>query len=210
MRTHVSRDDREIVRLDGLLLTAPHDTAVDLARTRPEAEALAFANELLRLESTPQPEVLRAINESRSSSRGRRHARWALERADGLPESVLESMSLAVIEWLGFEVPLRQQEFTTEGHRDRADFFWPEESVIGEADGAFKYEGPHAEHSLLMEKRREDRLRARVAGFARWGWPELRDSALLDRRLRAAGVRPSFPRDSAKLARFAAPRTPRP
>jgi hypothetical protein len=41
--------------------------------------------------------------------------------------------------------------------------------VIGEADGALKYEDRNV---LVQEKRREDQFRADGFGVVRWGWPE--------------------------------------
>ena len=50
------------------------------------------------------------------------------------------------------------------------DMFWPDLGVVGEADGAVKYEG---RDDLLREKAREDRLRALGLGVVRWTWSEI-------------------------------------
>ncbi len=95
------------------------------------------------------------------------------------------------------------------------DFFFPTPRVGGEADGDSKYLDPElAPHGagrvLLREKRREDEARTRLAGMARWGWPESRQRSLLERVLRRVGVLPARPRatlaDYAASARFARPR----
>jgi Transcriptional regulator, AbiEi antitoxin len=66
--------------------------------------------------------------------------------------------------------------------------------VIGEADGALKYDDRRV---LVHEKRREDQLRADGFGVVRWGWPEamgsmrsvadqIRGASLYSRRRRAS------------------------
>lgn len=201
IRTHVSVDPREIIMIDGIRLTSSVTTVVDLARSRPPAEALAYADALLRIDAAVRPASLLALNESLRSGRGRRQARWALERATGTPESVLESASLAVIEWLGYEAPILQQEFFFEGHLDRADFYWPNANIIGEADGDVKYSSDLGDpaRAIVDEKRRENRLRRNTDGLARWGWTELYEIEPVDAALRAAGLRPVRARDTMRL-----------
>lgn len=50
------------------------------------------------------------------------------------------------------------------------DMYWPDLGVVGEADGALKYEG---REDLLREKAREDRLRALGLAVVRWTWAEI-------------------------------------
>lgn len=204
VRTHVSVDQREIIVVDGIRMTSPANTAVDIARSRPPAEALAYADALLRIDPTITPQSLISLNEELVSGRGRRHARWALEHSTGIPESVLESASSAVIDWLGYEPPIMQQQFYFEGERDRSDFYWPDANVVAESDGDLKYSGslddPTA--AIIKEKRRENRLRRNTSGMARWGWPELEKIEPVDQALRAAGLFPTRPRDTMMLASF--------
>ncbi|WP_460785657.1 hypothetical protein [Microbacterium tumbae] len=204
IRTHVSIDAREIIEVDGIRLTAPAATAVDIARSRPPAESLAYADALMRLFPTLSADALTAFNESLVSGRGRRQARWALSRATGEPESVLESASVALIEWLGYPPPLLQYEFRFEGQRDRGDFYWPESNILGEADGDQKYNGSFGApaSAILAEKHRENRLRRHLSGLARWGWTEANAIDPLDTALQNAGLRRVRPRDSLKLATF--------
>ena len=202
IRVHTGSQDRAFDELDGVLLTGIPDTIVDIARSVPPIEGLAYADALLRRTQLPNPDQLRAINESRRTSRGRRNARWALERATGAPESPLESLSLGVIELAGFELPELQVEFRLDGHADRADFFWPSHRLIGEADGQVKYDGTFVDPStaIRQEKQRESRLRRQSSGLMRWGWSEIRDSDLLTRILVNAGVPRPRRRDAAMLA----------
>ncbi|MDR6865556.1 hypothetical protein J2Y69_000138 [Microbacterium resistens] len=202
VRTHTTDEARDVDRLDGLLVTSVEETIVDLARSRPPAEGLAYANALLRTAPDVVAEQLRARNESRRSARNRNRARWALSRASGVPETVLESLSLAVIEWAGFDLPELQTVFRVEGHEDRVDFFWPSLAVAGEADGMTKYSGAHGDPGLaiLQEKRREARLRRHLREVVRWGWDDARTSRPLIGLLSQTGVPRVRPVQSAMLA----------
>ncbi|UJP11551.1 hypothetical protein L2X99_08730 [Microbacterium sp. KUDC0406] len=202
VRTHTSVDDREAIVEDGIALTAPLSTAVDLARSTAPAEGLAYADALMRIDTAITRPRLLALNEDLGSGRGRQQARWPLGRASGIPESVLESASLAVIEWLGYEVPVLQKTFFFEGFEDRTDFYWAREDAAGEADGLVKYTGEFGDPSVAIigEKTREDRLRRHLAGFGRWGWDEVVDYDALDATLRSMGLRPVRPRDTMKLS----------
>jgi len=191
LRVHTTAAPADIEPVDGLLLTGLAETVVGIARLRHPAYGLAVADAALRAADTLTVEALVAHNELGASSRGRRNARWALHRATALAETTLESISRAAIEWLGFEEPVLQTGFVADdGTVDRADFAWPSCAVVGEADGALKYDGRYGTPAEVVrrEKRREDRIRRGVSGFARWGWAELRDPWQLDRILRAAGV----------------------
>ncbi|WP_344002844.1 hypothetical protein [Microbacterium paludicola] len=190
VRTHVSADVREIVRLDGVAFTAPAETAVDIARARHPAIALAVADGALRVDRSLDPTTLLALNEARLSKRGRGRAQWSLSRATSLAETAIESVSRAVIEWLGYELPELQVEFRLpDGTLSRVDAYWRTADVIGEADGRVKYRSGDAT-VLWEEKRREDALRRGRGGFGRWGWDETADPPKLDEILRAASLRP--------------------
>ncbi|MBS1673089.1 MAG: hypothetical protein JSS74_03900 [Actinobacteria bacterium] len=202
VRVLTSTDTRAIDEIDGILLTSAGDTIVDLARTVSPGAGLAYADALLRRSPDIVPAQLPAINESRLSSRNRRRARWALDRVTGIPESVMESLSLAAIEFAGFERPELQVTFTTDEVEDRADFYWRSRDLIGEADGDAKYSGEFGDptEAILKEKRREARLQRHVTGRIRWGWSELRDLDPLIDILRTARVPRVAPADQFMLA----------
>lgn len=202
VRSHVTREAREIRSESGVHFVAPAETAVDLARARHPAVGLMAADGVLRLLDQATGDALMERNEGRLSGRGRRAARWALSRADPRAESSLESVSRAAVEWLGFPVPDLQVVFATAGGREhRSDMYWPEEDVIGEADGRVKYDGTYGDGGtrLWEEKQREDELRRRVRGFARWGHAQVLRVEPFDGILRSAGLRATRPRNSAPL-----------
>lgn len=192
VRVHTCRGGVEVTGEGGILTTGPIETAVALARVRNPALGLSIADATLRAHPDLSPEVLVAHNELAPSSRGRRLARWALHRADPRAETTLESLSRAAIEWLGFAAP--ELQWLVRGGAavaDRADFAWPDIGAVGEADGLLKYDGRFGDpvRAVQDEKRREDRIRRRVHGFARWGWADVREPERLGAILDAAGVR---------------------
>ncbi|WP_314212205.1 type IV toxin-antitoxin system AbiEi family antitoxin domain-containing protein [Pseudarthrobacter equi] len=128
---------------------------------------------------------------------GRRRAQRVVALASPLPESVGESYSRAVFEFLGFEQPVLQHVFNDgAGFIGRSDFWWPRHGVVGEFDGKGKYvetaqrDGMTAEEAVYREKLREDRIRALGHGFVRWRWADLVDPDKLRRKLLSAGLRP--------------------
>jgi hypothetical protein len=203
VRTHTMSSDREIVSVGGILVTSPAETAVDIARSRHPAVALAVADAVLRADPGLTIEQLTAVNESRASSRGRRRARWVIPRADARAEKPLESISRAAIEWLGFEEPELQWELRhPDGSIDRADFRWSASGVLGEADGRIKYSGEYGDPAEVYyeEKRREDRMRRHATGYARWGWAEVSHYPELRSILIGAGLERVHPEATAQLA----------
>ena len=202
IRTHTAADDREILESGGILRTSARELTVDIARSRHPGYALAVADAALRADESLSVEALVATNEARSTSRGRRLARWPLHRADGAAESTLESLSRVVIEWLGFPEPALQQWFvSSDGTRDRGDFAWLEAGVVGESDGDLKYDGSSGEPLRLLRDRRarDARLREHVRSVTHWSWDDVSDPPRFGRLLQSAGLRPVAPEATAQL-----------
>ncbi|WP_052226238.1 hypothetical protein [Microbacterium mangrovi] len=202
VRVHGSADARPIIDLGGIHTTDLITTAVDLGRMLQPAQALAVADATLRMRGGPIDFAARG--ESQANGRGIRQLRWVQEHARAEAESVGESFSRAVIDWLGYEQPRLQAEFRTDGYLDRVDFHWPRQRVLGESDGYGKYDAssPRAMKAhFVKEKKREDRLRRRpdIDGFARWDWGDTLRFEPLDAALRAAGLMPVRPRQWAML-----------
>lgn len=202
---HGTRDERSIRTLDGgIQVTALSDAVLDLARVMPPAFGLAIADAAGRLGAADLD--LSAKGRAQSNRRGVRTLDWIEPRIDTDAESPGESVSRAVIEWLGYEAPESQVRFAYEGEHDRSDFYWRRRRIVGESDGYGKYDAsdPAAmkEH-FVREKRREDRLRRHEGGFARWDWSDTMRADPLDRALRAAGLEPIAERNRAGLATLA-------
>lgn len=201
IRVHTTKDERTIGDVGGMLVTSRSATVVDLARSRHEAVALSVANSALRADASLTVEQLVAENESRATSRGRRRARWSLHRASSAPETPLESVSLVLIEWLGFPEPEMQVELPSEEGVDRVDFWWRHRRVVGEADGDIKYDGTLGEpvEQIRAEKARDRRLRRSADGIAHWGWREVGLVAPVRESLTQAGLRPVRSENAAGL-----------
>lgn len=190
LRTHTAAVPRQTTRIGGMQLTSPAETAIDIARSRHLAVGLAVVDGALRIDPALSVEQLVAMNEARASSRGRRHARWAIHRGTPLAARALESVSRATVELLGFPDPEPQAPFHVDGRRYFVDLYWRDADVAGEADGLEKYDGRyrHPVDTLIDEKRREDGIRRVVSGFARWSWADVVQPARLHRILTAAGL----------------------
>lgn len=201
---HTHRDGREIDRFAGIRATGLVDTAVDLARLVPPAQALSVADAVIsRAQGGPlHLDELRDRAAGQEDRRGRARLRWVWDRANGLSESPAESVSRAVIEWTGYEEPELQPVFHSEGCTDRADFRFPSTDAVGESDGWGKYDLDDPEKArahLMREKRREDRLRRGGHTVARWELGDAMRVQPLCRALQQAGVRPVRPPEPALL-----------
>jgi hypothetical protein len=190
VRIHHLRDPRPTVTADGCSIIDVAHTVIDLARALPPAFAVAVADAgLRRLEATADELAARA--HAQSVRRGRRRLDDVLGWVDPLAESAGESVSRVVIAWLGFPAPESQVWFHSEGFRDRSDFFWRKARIIGESDGYGKYDATNvaaAKAHFIEEKKREDRLRRQVDGFARWEMSDALSPRRLDLKLRSAGL----------------------
>lgn len=110
--------------------------------------------------------------------------RAALSQADGRVESVGESVTGHVVRALGFVIE-PQHEVVVDGRRYRADFRIAGTRVLLEFDGKVKYSQGDAT-VLFDEKRREDALRRAGWVVVRLVWSDLKDPAMVRRRILAA------------------------
>lgn len=186
---HASADSREVIALGLCLATDLAHTAVDLARVLPPAFGLAMIDAALAASLTA--DRFAEVAASQRSIRGRARIAELYATGDARSESVGESVSRAVISWLGFAPPELQVTFRNENHVDRVDFAWLDVRAIGESDGYGKYRADDPEvtrQRLITEKQREDRLRSAGFTVARWDWALTMQAAALGDRLHAAGV----------------------
>lgn len=209
--SHQLAPSRAIETFAGVSAVCAADTLIDLARLLPPAFGLAVADTAMRTAAadvTAWALLHRAT--AQGWSRGFRRLQWILAFMDAAAESPGESVSRAVIHWLGYSAPVLQKPFHVEGFKDRVDFYWPEWDIIGESDGYGKYDDPDPEKvkaNLIAEKVREDRLRRHTHGFARWDFGDAMNFDRLDQKLRDGGLRPVRQRDVRMLATLA--RNPR-
>ena len=178
-----------IVEVDGIRMTSPLRTALDLARGLPFAEALIPLDAALRSEvlqamkgsglrdddAVESREHLRVVREdaehlllSLRHLHGARNARRALAAASPLAESPAESASRGHLLTAGI-IPraLQARVIDADGRERRLDFLL-DTGVAGEVDGFVKYEGDGGRYAVRQEKRRD--LALQRIGLATVHW----------------------------------------
>ncbi|MDI9916192.1 hypothetical protein [Rhodococcus sp. IEGM 1379] len=178
--------DDEVTTVDGLAVTTPGRTVVDLARSLPFEQALVAGNSALRRTPVGIDEIKGTLSRVPRHPL-HRHAFHAVSSMDARIESVGESRSLALFVRERLPIPQPQVQIGNA----RVDFLWREHRTIGEFDGRVKYgrlvpAGRSAEDVLWEEKLREDRLREAGWQVARWTWADLSTPSLVARRITAA------------------------
>lgn len=196
LRVHVARlQDDDVVVVDGIAVTSPLRTALDLARTIPFGAAVANLDAALRRDLVDH-DALRSRVAAAAGVKGVRQAVRVIAVADARSESVGESRSRVLLHRLGLPPSDLQFEVRTPSGLlvARTDFVWEEERVVGEFDGRVKYgrllrPGQDPGDAVFEEKRREDLIRDEDWRVVRWTWGELVHPTSVHRRVQRALVR---------------------
>jgi hypothetical protein len=164
-RQDLSADDR--VHRDGLELTTPLRTVLDLCRSLPLPEAVAVADSALRRGLVTVEELAGAAR-ALPPAVGRGRVAAVVRLVDPWSGSVLESLFRVLLHLAGLPAP--ETQLGVRGPRGRwigrVDFAWPSARLVVETDGyAF-----HADRSSY----RADRRRSNALVLA--GWRVLRFS----------------------------------
>ncbi len=126
-----------------------------------------------------------AVLDSRAHRTGVDAARRALALVDPASESVLESISRWHMH--RHRIPMPQCGMPITGDDGRtywADFVWLSLKIIGEADGALKYD---TRDDLIREKARQEALERAGWLVIRWNWAEaVTDPSIMIRRIERA------------------------
>lgn len=165
---------------DGLPVSAPARTAVDLARHLAFDPALVAIESLRHRHAITDAQLADVLERCRGWPHIRR-ARKVIEFSTALSESPLESRFRLAFRCADVP-PYRQQVKFRDGNGDerRVDFLFGRRSGV-EADGRIKYQTPE---DLWEEKRREDALREIGVPLLRLTAPDLRgDPRRLRRRV---------------------------
>jgi hypothetical protein len=178
---HVARlRDDEVIAIDGLQVTSPVRTVLDLARSLSHEAAVVVLDAVLHQRLVPQA-LLQARLFDLAGTPGSRSAARAVSFADGRSESVGESRSRVILDRWNLGPSALQFEVVSAdgGMIGRTDFVWEEERVVGEFDGRIKYgrllrPGQDPGDAVFEEKRREDLIRDEGWRVVRWVWGELR------------------------------------
>jgi len=193
---HVARlRDDEVVAVDGVAVTDPVRTALDLARSLSHEAAVVVLDAALRL-GLLSPDTLRSRLFDIAGTPGSRSAARAVVFADGRSQSVGESRSRVILHrWKVPPSALQFEVHAADGRLiGRTDFAWEADRLVGEFDGRIKYgrllrPGQDAGDSVLEEKRREDAIREGDWGVLRWTWADLGRPDRLAARVRRARER---------------------
>lgn len=176
---------REIVEIDGMLVTSLERTATDVARVLSYERAVCVLDAALRLGADKA--LMADLVEAAHGRWGNATARAALAFADPRAESVGESVSRVRMAQVGLPSPTLQFEVFDHLGRwvARSDFGWLDRGVVGEFDGRVKYEGPSDDVAavVMAEKRREQAIRDAGWWIVRWGMSDLAKPDLFRRRI---------------------------
>lgn len=169
-RIPLAEDD--VVDLRGFRVTSLCRTVSDLLCSLDPHDGVAVADAALRLG---------VVREEVGSALGRRpgvrQARRVLQFADPRAESRGESVSRWFMARCG--IPAPELQVPVCGGRYRCDFAWPRVGVVGEFDGAAKYDtllkpGQLSSQAVMAEKRRDADIMRDGWWPVHWGWQELR------------------------------------
>ena len=203
IRRHGLGLDDHATIVDDVVVTSLERTVVDMACTTSFVRAVAMADAALhvpdetewRRKATTALDLTTTLDSLRPY-RGLAKAQRVLDFADGRSESPGESFSRVQFHALGYPPPLLQIDFFDEiGFIGCVDFYWPQLGLIGEFDGLSKYgrkrryqSGLTLDQILMIEKKREDRLRRVSSGFVRLDWQKVSNRRALAGFLRPHGL----------------------
>jgi hypothetical protein len=195
---HVARlRDDEVMDVDGVAVTGPIRTALDLARSLPYEAAVVALDAALR-SGVLSHDQLRARSFDIAGTPGSRSAARAIAAADGRSGSVGESRSRVMLHRWKLPPSALQFEVRSAGGLlvGRTDFAWEADRLVGEFDGRIKYgrllrPGQDPGDAVFEEKLREDAIRDEGWNVVRWVWADLRQPDRLAARVRRARERPA-------------------
>lgn len=182
--------DDDIAVIDGLKVTSPERTVVDISRTCDLASSVAVADAALFADLVTSELIGSALDRATGRA-GILRARHSLGLIDGASESVAETRSRLIFSDFGLPEPETQVDiFDKDGvFIGRVDFFWPEFGVIGECDGFGKYfddaDPMETRRRLAREKDRDAALMTLGYRVLHWRWADLDNPARLAHRVRS-------------------------
>ncbi|MFI6167156.1 hypothetical protein ACIBCN_10230 [Nocardia sp. NPDC051052] len=182
----------EITLVNGLRVTTVPRTVIDIARSASFEQAVAIGDSALRQGLTTAGELREQVSHRRR--RGSQQATRVIDFLDGRSESVGESRSRVAFHQAGLPASELQARIFTDDEIcvARVDFLFAGLGVIGEFDGDVEYRrecaGTRPAARLMVERNRDDRLRALGWMVVRWTWADLADATQLIRRIFAAAA----------------------
>jgi very-short-patch-repair endonuclease len=160
--------------VDGIPVTRPIRTFIDLGVVLPPDELEQVLNEGIRRKLLSVPAIARRLEEFGPMRRGTAVVQEVLSRQQPgrrAPESVLETRFLQLIRSAGLPEPVPQfQVRLGDGTAVRLDFAYPDRRIAIELDGAAFHSGELAEQ---RDRRRDTRLGALGWRVLRFGWDDV-------------------------------------
>ena len=155
----------------GVAATTVPRTVIDLARALDFRSGLVVADSALHQHLTSKSELCDVLAACRRWP-GASKAAAVVEFANGLAESVLESLARAVFRDLGLPEPELQVEIRDSDGQfiGRVDFLWRQFRTIAEVDGALKYDDRSRARAQL---RRDKLLRAADYEVEHFTWRDI-------------------------------------
>lgn len=182
----------EITVVNGIRVTTPPRTVIDIARTEPFEQAVVIGDSALHQGLTTAKELREHLRRARRRP-GCKAAAKVVDFLDGRSESVGESRSRVAFYHGGLPAPeLQANVFADDGDLvARVDFLFEKLGVIGEFDGMVKYQrglrsGRKPEEVVIAEKVREDQLRALGWIVVQFSWDDLDNPERLIARILSA------------------------
>lgn len=177
---HSSRiEPDEITIVNGIRVTTPARTVIDIARSESFEQSVVIADAFLRQGLTTTDELRSHLLRARYRP-GCRKAAQVVAFADGRSESVGESRSRVALYRGGLPTAELQARVFTDDEIcvGRVDFLFADLGVVGEFEGKVEYQSElrgasMPEQVVAAEKIREDRLRALGWMVVRWTWNNL-------------------------------------
>jgi hypothetical protein len=149
-------------------------------------EAVVAADSALYQRLTSKSEIRRVL-ELCGHWPGLEHARNAIDFANPLAESVLESCARVIFQQHALPRPALQVNISGREFIGRVDFCWTRRMTIAEADGLLKY---HGRAEAIAELKRDRLLREAGYEVVHFTWAELfSDPARVVARIRQAFAR---------------------
>jgi very-short-patch-repair endonuclease len=158
------RASTDATRREGIPVTSPIDTLVDLAARLSEAQLERAVNEAVNRDLT-DPEVLReALGTMSYRAGGRVLARLLDKRTYQVTDSRLEQRFLRLARAAGLPKP-RTQVYLSEA---RVDFFWPDLGLVVEADSLRYHRTPSQQAADLLRGQRHAAAELTPLRFTHW------------------------------------------
>jgi very-short-patch-repair endonuclease len=168
--------DRDVTKVDGIPVTRPIRTFLDLGVCLPHDRLEVVLEDGLHRKLLDLPAVWRRLEELGELRPGAKRVRALLEqRVCSRPaESVLETRFRQLVRGAGLPMPLAQYEIRLNGSIARVDFAYTDLKVAIELDGAAYHTG---EKAKKRDRRRERLLGASGWRVLRFDWDEVTNAA---------------------------------